>query len=64
MVTFRVAGLAVKGGWTGCELWPKVQHTLFCREIIYVASYARDEGGSQKVTNDDEGEGGHDTPQK
>ena len=28
----------------------------------FVASYARDEGGSQKVTNDDEGEGGA-TPQ-
>ena len=44
-----------------------VQHTLFYREISYVASYAHDEGegGSQKVTNDDEGEGGgHDTPQK
>ena len=37
---------------------------VFCREISFVASSARDEGGgSQKVTNDDEGEvGGHDTP--
>ena len=42
----------------GFQLWSKVQHTLFCREISYVASYARNErGGSQKVTNDDEGEG-------
>ena len=54
MVTFGVAGLAVNA----LQLWPKVQHTLFCREINHVASYARDEGGgSQKVTNDDEGEG-------
>ena len=31
---------------------------MFCREISFVASYARDEGGgSQKVTNDDEGGG-------
>ena len=41
----------------GFQLWSKVQHTLFCREISYVASYARNEGGggSQKGTNDDEG---------
>ena len=31
---------------------------------FYVASYARDEGGSQKVTNDDEGEGGVTLPPK
>ena len=44
---------------------PTCMYTLFCREISYVVSYARDQGGgSQKVTNDDEGEGGHDTPQK
>ena len=49
----------------GLELWSKVQHTLFCREISYVASYARGEGGgSQKVTNDDEGEGGSRYPPK
>ena len=48
----------------GLQLWPRVQHTLVCREISKVASYARVEGGSQNVTNDDEGEGGHDTPQK
>ena len=41
----------------GLQLWSKVQHTLFCREINYVASYVRHEGGSQKVTNDDEGGG-------
>ena len=45
--------------------WSETQHTVFCREISFVTSSARDEGGgSQKVTNDDEGEGGgHDTPQ-
>ena len=48
----------------GLQLWSKVQHTLFCREISYVASYARDEGGSQKVTNDDKGEGGVTIPPK
>ena len=48
----------------GLQLWSKVQHTLFCREISYVASYARSGGGSQKVTNDDEGEGGSRYPPK
>ena len=49
----------------GFQLLSKVQHTLFCREISYVASYARIEGGgSQKVTNDDEGEGGVTIPPK
>ena len=44
----------------GLQLWPGTQPTLFCRESRFVASYTRDEGGggSQKVTNDDEGEGG------
>ena len=48
----------------GLQLWWGIQHTLFCPESRFVASYTRDEGGgSQKVTNDDEGEGGgHDTP--
>ena len=49
----------------GLQLWSGTQHMLFCRESKFVASYTRDEGGggSQKVTNDDEGErGGHDTP--
>ena len=65
-MTFKVAGLAVPGCEGPSKQWSRVQHTLFCREISYVASYARDEGGgSQKVTNDDEGGGGgHDTPQK
>ena len=37
----------IQGGWTGSSrlrLWSRVQHTLFCREISYVA-------------NDDEGWG-------
>ena len=47
------------------QLWSETQHTLFCREISFVASYTRDEGGgSQKVTNDDEGEGGVTIPPK
>ena len=29
-----------------CPRW--CQHTLFCREISYVASYARDEGGGSR----------------
>ena len=37
---------------------------MFCREISFVANSARDEGGSQKVTNDDEGEGGVTIPPK
>ena len=38
---------------------PNTQHTLFCREISFVTSYAHMRGGgSQKVTSDDEGEGG------
>ena len=55
MVTLRLAGLAV----SGCK-GSEAQHTLFCREISFVASYAHmGEGGdSQKVTSDDEGEGG------
>ena len=49
----------------GLQLWSGTQHTLFCREISFVASYTRDEGGgSQKVTNDDEGEGGVTIPPK
>ena len=31
---------------------------MFCRKISYVVSYTRDEEGSQKVTNDEEGVGG------
>ena len=49
----------------GLQLWSKVQHTLFCREISYVASYASGEGGgSQNVTKDDEGWGGSGYPPK
>ena len=49
----------------GLQLGPGTQHTLFCREMSFVASHAHMRGGSQKVTSDDEGEGGgHDTPQK
>ena len=49
----------------GLQLWSGTQHTLFCRESRFVASYTRDEGGgSQKVTNDDEGEGGVKIPPK
>ena len=49
----------------GLQLWSGTQHTLFCRESRFVASYTRDEGGgSQKVTNDDEGEGGVTIPPK
>ena len=61
-MTLRLAGLAV----SGCK-GSEAQHTLFCREISFVASYAHMGGGSQKVTSDDEGEGGRgvqDTPQK
>ena len=43
----------------GHQRWSGTQHTVFCREISFVVSSACDEGGgSQKVTNDDEGEGG------
>ena len=49
----------------GLQLWSGTQHTLFCRESRFVASYTRDEGGgSQKVTNDDEGDGGVTIPSK
>ena len=30
---------------TGLQLWSGTQHTLFCRESRFVASYTRDEGG-------------------
>ena len=37
---------------------------MFCRKDSIVESYTHKGGGSQKVTNDDEREGGgHDTPQ-
>ena len=48
----------------GIQLWPGAQHTLFCREISFVARYAHKGGGSQKVTSDDEGEGGVRIPPK
>ena len=44
IVTLGVAGLAVKG----IQLWSGGQHTLFCREISFVASYAHMEGGVAK----------------
>ena len=66
-MTFKVVGLAVPG----CEgpsnygqesnmyVYAVLSRNQLCRELR-----ARSGGGSQKVTNDDEGEGGHDTPQK
>ena len=48
--------IAGGGGWDkpkywqfqavkGLQLWSKVQHMMFCGEINYVASYARNERG-------------------
>ena len=64
-MTFRVAGLMVPG----CEgpstmvkspTYAVLSRNQFCRELRAYGG-----GGSQKVTNDDKGEGGgHDTPQK
>ena len=64
-MTLRLAGLAVPG----CEgfstmirkpTYAVLSRNQFCRELR-----ALGRGGSKKVTNDDEGEGGgHDTPQK
>ena len=58
-----------QGGWTGCKglstmvrrpTYAVLSRNQFCRELR-----AHGRGGSQKVTSDDEGEGGgHDTPQK
>ena len=49
IVTLRLVGLAVPG----CK-GSEAQHTLFCREISFVASYAHmGGGGRQKVTNDE-----------
>ena len=65
LVTLRVAGLAVRGckGLSTMARRPTyavLSQNQFCRELR-----AHGRGGSQKVTSDDEGEGGgHDTPQK
>ena len=57
-----------QGSWTAAksrQLWSGAQHTPFCRKISFVANYAHmGGGGSQKVTSDDEGEGGVTIPPK
>ena len=62
----RIVTLIVVTGCEGPSTMVRTQHTLFCRESRFVASYTRAEGGggSQKVTNDDEGEGGGTIPPK
>ena len=57
LATSKKKSISINAQVKGLQVWLKVQHTLLCREISYVVSYTRDEGGSQKVTNDDEGEG-------
>ena len=65
IATIRVAGLAVPGckGLSTMVRRPTyavLSQNQFCRELC-----AHVRGGSQKVTSDDEGEGGgHDTPPK
>ena len=41
-----------------------MKHTLFCREIIFVASYVHMGGGGAKKWRVMTRGGGHDTPQK
>ena len=49
-VLIRVAGLTVPGceGPSTMVKSPTCMYTLFCREISYVVSYARDQGGVAK----------------
>ena len=71
-LTWNIFGYAKRknsdtgGGLTGSPSLQRVSGTTmqFWGEISFVASYTQMERGSQKVTSDDEGEGGSGYPQK
>ena len=64
-MTLRVAGLAVPGCKGLLTMVRRPTYAVFSRNQFCRELRAHGRGGSQKVTSDDEGEGGgHDTPKK
>ena len=64
-MTFKVAGLAVPGCEGSSNYGQESNIRCFVAKSVMSRVTLAMRGGSQKVTNDDEGErGGQDTPQK